>query len=79
MRTGTSGGRDPNELMPSPSAAIHHAVGVFPFTADQDKRIAEDDLPALLKSLHPAQFRMLLLLEPGMAETASEALATQGE
>lgn len=79
MRAGTSVGRDPNELMPSPAAAIHHAVGVFPFTVDQDKRISEDDLPALLKSLHPAQFRMLLLLEPGMADTVSEELATQGE
>jgi hypothetical protein len=70
---------DARSLGPVPSAALHHAVGVFPFMADQDRGIAEGDLTGLLKSLHPAQFKMLLLTEPGMAAVADLALTEKGE
>ena len=61
------------------SQPIRNAAVVFPFTEDQDKRIPEDDLSGLLGSLHPAQLKMLLLIEPGMATMALEALGKDSE
>ncbi|MCW1913341.1 hypothetical protein OJ996_07145 [Luteolibacter sp. GHJ8] len=58
---------------------IHEATGVFPFTADQAKEIPDGDVTGLVMSLHPAQLRMLLLTEPGMATTLGSAFEGKDE
>lgn len=61
------------------AAPIQEATGVFPFIADQAKGIPDGDVTGLVMSLHPAQFRMLLLTEPGMAATLGSAFEGKDE
>lgn len=58
---------------------LRDAESVFPFTPEQVFPEGSEDQLALAKRLHPAQLKILLLLNPGLAGELSEDLARSGE